>query len=562
MIEHGWRLSGAGDRHNLYFGERMARRLNQLARRMPLRLRTRLSLKLMAVPKDPIEGDKVVGEALLAGYFLHGSEQIEVDALDFARDCLSPPLFDYLHSFAWLRDLAAAATRERGGRLAENIVRHWLDTCAVGQEDPSWRPDLWGRRILFWAAYAPYIHSSRDMAYRSALLNVFARGARFLHRRADQAPIGLARVTAWSGVMAAALLVKGGVIPLARAEIGLVRALDDALHEDGGLVSRSPDQQLALVELLGQLRAIYFAGRRHMPQRLQEALSGSVAALLGATLGDDALSSWQGGNMLSRRRLAAAIKGARVATPPLCQPNGWGYQRLTAGSAVVIFDGAPPPAVGAFAGSCASTLAFEFSDGLARIVVNCGGLGRWYGARSVELVHALRFTAAHSTLTLDDRNSTAVLEDGLLGKGVRQVEVVREDSTDIARIKGSHDGYVRRFGLLHLRGLMLAGDGRELRGEDHLIVRKRQRDEPIPFAVRFHLGPSVEVAAIGDRQHALLRVPGGHTWHFECRGGSLDIEDSLWIDGSGRPRGTAQLVISGETPPDGIAIHWLFQRAS
>jgi len=562
-IEQGKRLIRAGGQSGLSLGGRLARGLNALTGKMPLRLGSRPALKLAAVPKDPVLGDKAVGEALLGGLIVRGSEEMALDGLDFARGGLSPALFDYLHSFAWLRDLAAAATREKGGRLAEKMIRHWLEAFPPSPEDPSWRYDLWGQRILFWTAYAPYILSSRDPAYRSALLTTLARGARFLDRRADRAPLGLPRITAWGGLLAAALLVEGGQIRLGRAESGLIRSLGEALHDDGGLTSRSPVEQLGLVELLGQLRAVYISGQRDMPERLQNALTGSVSALLGATLGDEALSSWQSGNMASKRRLAAAIEGSGVAARPLRQPRGWGYQRLTARSAIVILDGAPPPPSTAFAGGCASTLAFEFSDGLSRIVVNCGGPGDWAGLLSPDLIHALRFTAAHSTLVLGDRNSTAILEDGLLGKGVRQVELAREDDAGTARLEGSHDGYVRRFGLMHRRRLILAADGRELKGEDDLVARRRRRrGEPIPFAVRFHLGPAVEATTTADRQGALLRVRGGSAWQFRCRGGALDIEDSLWIDGKGRARGASQLVISGETPPDGMAISWLFQRAA
>jgi uncharacterized heparinase superfamily protein len=361
--------------------------------------------------------------------------------------------------------------------------------------------------------------------------------------------------------MTAAMLVEGAGVRVVPAENGLLRALGEALYEDGALLSRSPNEQLALVELLGQLRAVYYAGRREMPKQLRAALRGSVSALLGTTLGDGALSSWQGGNMLSRGRLAAAIKATGVE-PPLPESRGWGYERLRAGSSIVIFDGAAPPSVRPLDGGCASTLAFEFSDGFARLVVNCGGVGPWRGAIPSELAHALRFTAAHSTLTLNDCNSTAVLEDGLLGTGVQQVQTVHGDRTGSVAVEGSHDGYVDRFGLLHLRRLMLTGDGRQLRGEDHLLARKRQWGESTPFAVRFHLGPSVEAESTGDRQRVLLRVRGGNSWHFKCFGGTLDVEDSLWIEGTGRPLATSQLVISGETAPDSTAIHWLFQRVA
>jgi uncharacterized heparinase superfamily protein len=319
---------------------------------------------------------------------------------------------------------------------------------------------------------------------------------------------------------------------------------------------------LALVELLGQLRAAYYSGRREMPELLQEALSGSVAALLSVTLGDDALSSWQGGNMLSKRRIAAAVEGSGVRSRALRQARGWGYQRLAAKSSVVVFDAAPPPPSRALSGGCASTLAFEFSDGADRLIVNCGGVGPATTALPADLVQALRTTAAHSTLTLGDKNSTAIHEDGTLGKGVAQVELSREETASIVQVEASHDGYVRRFGLLHQRRIALSTDGRELTGEDSLIsAGRKRRSEPIGFTARFHLAPGVEVTSTADGRGALLRIRGGSVWQFRCRGGLLAIEDSLWIDGEARPHATLQLVVTGGTPSEGSAIAWSLRRA-
>ena len=117
--------------------------------------------------------------------------------LDFAAIGAAGPLAEQLQGFSWLRDLAAAAAREKGARLAEALAGRWL--LAHGTRvDEAWAPDLWGERILFWTAYAPYILSSRDAGYRSALLNTLARGARHLDANADKAPPGLPRITAWA----------------------------------------------------------------------------------------------------------------------------------------------------------------------------------------------------------------------------------------------------------------------------------------------------------------------------------------------------------------------------
>jgi uncharacterized heparinase superfamily protein len=565
-IEPGRRLVRVGDGRGSSLAERVAYYFHRFAWRTPfhaLRLRGRGPLRLIAVPKDPVAGDKAAGEALLRGLYVRRHIQIPVEQIDFADSALPRDVSDHLQSFAWLRDLAAAATRERGARLAEKLTALWLEAHATQIGERGWRADLWGRRILFWTAYAPYILSSRDTAYRAALLNTLARGARHAERSAGKAPHGLARITAWAGVICAGLVVQGGAARLRLGEVGIARAIASSMHDDGGLHSRSPAEQLALVETLSQLRTAYIAAGRETPETVAEALEGSVAALLSATLGDGALSSWQGANMLDSRRIAAAVEGSGVDVPrPLRLARGWGYQRAQAKQSVLVFDAAPPPPSRALSGGCASTLAFEMSDGADRLIVNCGGVGDAEDALPAELVQALRTTAAFSTLTLGDRNSTAIHEDGSLGKGVAQVEMARDETAGIIRVEASHDGYVRRFGFVHERQLILQPDGKELRGEDKLLAEgKKKRAASTPFAVRFHLSPAVEVTTTADGQGALLRVRGKVAWQFRCRGGSLAVEDSLWIDGAARAHSTLQLVIAGETPPDGITISWQLQRA-
>src|SRR5881628_2085062 len=148
---------------------------------------SRHPLKLVAVPRDHVAGDRQRGDALLAGRFAVGNEALPLADLDFASVGAQGSLAEQLQGFSWLRDLAAAASREKGARLAEAVVGRWL--LAHGTRiDSAWAPHLWGERILFWTAYAPYILTSSDGGYRSALLNTLARGARHLDSTADKAP--------------------------------------------------------------------------------------------------------------------------------------------------------------------------------------------------------------------------------------------------------------------------------------------------------------------------------------------------------------------------------------
>jgi len=519
-------------------------------------------LKLVAVPRDHVAGDRQRGEALLAGRFVAGSVTVPLADLDFAGAGASGVLNEQLQGFSWLRDLGAAASREKGAQLAEAIVGRWLLAHGTRVDD-AWAPHLWGERILFWTAYAPYILSSADSGYRSALLNTLARGARHLDSGADRSPAGLRRVTAWCGVVAAGLLVQGGVPRVARGEAGLARALTGAQFDDGGLISRSPVEQVRLVDRLCLLRACYAAAKQTIPDGIEAAAAAALAALHGITMGDGAMSSWQGCNPGEASRLTALVEGCGLRARPLRQARGWGYQRLSALGTIVVLDAAPPPPQKMTESGSASTLAFEFSDGPQRIVVNCGGPAALPTDLPDELVQGLVTTAAHSTLVLADTNSTNILADGSLGKGVEDVTIDRSEDNDASRLEATHDGYVRAFGMVHKRSLMLGNDGKELRGADQLIARGRKKiRESAPYAVRFHLAPAIEVTTTADGMGAILRSRGVPPWNFRCRGGSLNVEESLWIDGRGRPQRTTQLVIVGEVSALGGEIGWQFRRSS
>jgi len=203
------------------------------------------------------------------------------------------------------------------------------------------------------------------------------------------------------------------------------------------------------------------------------------------------------------------------------------------------------------------------SDGPQRLVINCGGPDPLPTALPTELVDALRTTAAHSTLVLSDTNSTSLLPEGSLGRGVEDVNVTRSEDNDCSRLEADHDGYVRAFGLVHKRSLMLGNDGKELRGADQLVPKGRRKiRDSAPYAIRFHLAPGVEATKTADGMGAILRSPGAPPWNFRCRGANLSIEESLTIDGRGEIVPTTQLVIQGEVAAIGGDVAWQFRRSS
>ncbi len=564
-IERGKRLIRLSDDRGVSLTQRLANHFYRMTWATPfhtMRLKGKYPLKLLAVPDDVIPGDARAGKALRAGYYLFRGLRQPVNALDWRKIEQPDAFVDYLHSFRWLRDLAVATTRDSAVPVAESQMRAWLTAHGEKPSEPAWRADVAAWRILHWTAYAPLILSSGDLVYRSLVLNGIARTARHLDRSADKAPLGLPRVTAWAGIVAASLLLPGGEPRRIFGEAGLKRAIDSAFSADGGIVTRSPMEQVEAITLFAMLRAVYDVRDQALPGFIEQSLERIVSALLGILHGDGAPGNWQGGAAIDPVRITAIVAASGIRTRPLRQARDWGYQRMSSGNTVVQVDAAPPPVARLASNGCASTAAIEVSDGPVRLIVNCGGAALAGASLPANLTQGLRTTAAHSTLVLDDSNSTAIMPDGSLGKGVAEVELERQEQEQASRLEVSHDGYARRLGFVHRRILMLSNEGRELRGEDILLPAERRRKPTgCPLAIRFHLGPDVEPTLTADRQGALLRLSTGALWQFRVGAGEIALEDSLWVDGEGRPHPTQQLVVNAATGTGGTSIGWLLKKS-
>ena len=73
----------------------------------------RKPLRLIAVPRDHVEGDKRLGKALLSGTLVWGGEQIDLHDVDFGDVGVATPASRHLSTFAW-HAIASSLQRPAG----------------------------------------------------------------------------------------------------------------------------------------------------------------------------------------------------------------------------------------------------------------------------------------------------------------------------------------------------------------------------------------------------------------------------------------------------------------
>lgn len=512
----------------------------------PLSLRGAQAGNVVAFPPDPRLGDPTAGAAVLAGQYPapgglreRGSDPWGAPS-DEGADA-------ELHGFGWLRDLVALGSEE-ARKQARALISGWL-TQYDRWHPIAWRVDVMAERIARWLAAMPFV-APDEADLQASMLASIARQARHLVRiggRTAEGPYGL---TAARGLILVGASVDNQASALTAGLKILMRALSVHILADGGHIKRDPAQHLAAFEELIEIREALSAVGRDVPVPLQNAIERMSPFLRAMRLGDGGFALFNGAKECAAARIDAALSRAGARGKALSSAPHTGYQRMVAGRATIIADvGHPPPP--RFDGDAhAAPLAFEMSVGRRRLIVNCGA----QPDRTSPWHQALKATAAHSTIALDDSNAFAIGAGGIEDRTVA-VTCQRREADGNTVIEARHDGYRARFGVVHRRDLYLSADGTDVRGRDVLDGNAGAHRH----VVRFHLHPDVKVSLLEGGASALLKLGDGEGWRLRTGSGHLAVEESVYYGGA-EPRRSQQLTIAGGSTESEIEIKWALRR--
>src|SRR5215470_715659 len=502
---------------------------------------------------DNWPGDAARGAAIGQGIFALGGQAIREPAPLWGPVGASPSWLEELHGFEWLRDLRAASG-DSGRRAGREMIGRWIDACH-GWDELAWRPDVIGRRLVAWLSHYEFLAVGGDAAFRTRFMLSVARQTSHLARVLPAGMGGSQLLAAIGGLIHAGLALPRGNGLVQRGSRLLERELARQFLPDGGHRERSPSLQFAVLRLMAGVRAALAGADRPLPAGLDDAIRGTAQMLRLFQHGDGGLALFNDSNVeedwLVDMALARAIPSyAGNKALALREAADSGFERLLANRTLVLVDSGAPAPAGYDGHAHAGTLSFEMSIGRERLIVNCGahqGRGDWWQAQ--------RSTAAHSTLVVDDTNSSVFSPDSGLVRGPRSVTCRRDEAEGNVWLDMSHEGYQASLDLIHRRRLFLAAGGEDLRGEDRLIGRGKR-----PFAIRFHLHPDVTASLAQNGQAALLRLPSGTGWRLRATGAPVSLADGVYLGRRGEIRKTLQVVISGEKGDGEAVVKWAIAR--
>lgn len=525
-------------------------------------------------PEDPYSVLEDRGDEFLAGRLVFAGETLSLNDGEtvWDRPLPSEAFARRLHGFDWLRDV-----KDRGETAdATRLIDGWV--ARFGRWNGfAWSHEVLALRVINWLRAGPDVlnASGETEKARKARFKSLMRQVRYLQRDLGLAPDGLPRLRGALALSLAGLCLPRQDSLLKSALSALSRELKRQILPDGGHVSRSPEAGLvALIDLMC-IRDLADARGTALPDEILKTIDRLAPMVRFHQLDDGCLASFHGGGESDQAALTWVLEKDDSQGRPFGFAPHSGYHRAHAGGATVILDAGDTPLGEVSRGSHASALALEMATPGGRLIVNCG----WQADQPRSWREAVRASAAHSTLTLEETSSARLLTPGwkrdLLGTRLAThpgpVTARRNEEDMGIWLEGIHEGYRELFGLSHRRRVFLAADGGDLRGEDALFrpvsdgtpddVEVRYR-----FAIRFHLHPEVKVSLSRDSMSAILVQPNGDGWRFRTDGGPVRLERSIYLAAGSPPQRATLIIVRGDAEPFGAGdrppnrVRWAFQR--
>ncbi|MBY0354740.1 MAG: heparinase II/III family protein [Rickettsiales bacterium] len=460
-----------------------------------------------------------------------------------------------LYSFRWLEDIASTSNP----KVAASFAREFINSFILEKQDllPSaFAMQTLGIRVAEWLYYRRFLMKSGSIRFQRRLIRSLITDIRYMQRYLANAepPDALMMI---KGLIAASISLP--MLHLDRRAYceQLENILDELILNDGMHVSRNPEEHLHILRHLIEMRdMLLLIGEESL------GLDAHIMAM-GSSLrffchGDGRLGLFNGALMEEPHLIAQTISRSDNGEPVPAHMDASGFFRLERGHACILMCGQPHRPLALSAPSMGS---FEFSDGLERFIVNCGG----YRGTSTTWQAASVMPAAHTTLSLEARTLPIgsvpqrpyqLTDDEL--PTIKPDAFLNDGSQHIART--SRMVSIAQADGMHERELRLNVSGQQFSGMDVFRLLRAQSDGELKLNLRFHLHPDIRCQRQKDGTISLSSV-GGSVWYFtSTMPKATQIEESVYLGYYGKPQKTLQIVISTDITTKVTEFRWSLTR--
>ena len=462
-----------------------------------------------------------------------------------------------LHNFCWLPALNIKTEKELGCL----ILDQWINNFS-NYNEKYWTLDVVTMRLIYWISSYEIIFKNSDLIFRSKVINNIVKQTKHLFKNISLVSSGIDKIKS----LAALILVGNSFEQYEEYTQYGLKNLEDELgnfvNKDGFVKSKNPEDLFWALYFLVLIKEWLTLSRKQTPAFINIYINslGICFKFLRFSNGD--LPLFNGANHINTEKFYEFLESRGYEFENM-ENIFCGYAKIKSKKIELFIDANNPSSMLHSRNYQAGPLSFELASGSIKFICNSGS-GKNLGE---ELSYLSSSTAAHSTVTINDTSSCIFQKNALIRKyfGNSLIEKhnifkqeFKNDKEFIQCIIG-HDGYEKRFKILHEPQITLFKSKNHIEGIDSLKC-KNLENKNLTFSVRFHIHPDIRITKTMGND-ILLSSSGGEGWIFRSPQIPTKIEKNLYFGNPDNIKESSFILLEGNVENENTNIIWHLEKA-
>jgi uncharacterized heparinase superfamily protein len=462
-----------------------------------------------------------------------------------------------LHNFCWLPALNIKTEKELGCL----IIDQWINNFS-NYNEKYWTLDVVTMRLIYWISSYEIIFKNSDLIFRSKVINNIVKQTKHLFKNISLVSSGIDKIKS----LAALILVGNSFEQYEEYTQYGLKNLEDELgsfvNKDGFVKSKNPEDLFWALYFLVLIKEWLTLSRKQTPAFINIYINslGICFKFLRFSNGD--LPLFNGANHLNTEKFYEFLESRRYEFENM-ENIFCGYAKIKSKKIELFIDANNPSSMLHSRNYQAGALSFELASNGIKFICNSGS-GKNLGE---ELSYLSSSTAAHSTVTINDTSSCIFQKNALIRKyfGNSLIEKHNIFKTEFKNDKEfiqciiAHDGYEKRFKILHERQITLFKSKNHIEGIDSLKCKSLD-NKNLTFSVRFHIHPDIRITKTMGND-VLLSSSEGEGWIFRSPQIPTKIEKNLYFGNPDNIKESSFILLEGNIENENTNIIWHLEKA-
>ena len=452
-----------------------------------------------------------------------------------------------LHSFFWLFSLDLKSSK----KITQSVILNWIEENN-NYNKKNWEVDILSRRIIAWISNSKLTYENSEDKYKNKFNTIIQKQINHLINEIEKSKLFDNKMIGCAAIILTGLSFKEDKY----LNFGLTllkKIINFSFDNQSFPKSRSIRQLNFYLKYFVLIREWLKESQNEIPEYIDEIIFylGKSYSILCQGIKKNILfnGNHEGENNDFDQYLNN--HGYKFKNNSL---EAGGYAILKNKKISLVMDIGPTPEKKFSRNYQCGALSFEIISNNKKLICNSG----YFQKTKHKLNDISRSSANHSTLIIDNHSSCKInsskleIENNL--KILKKTTIMEKNYWNIC---ASHDGYNKRYGVIHEREIEFFPENYKFIGQDKLLKKKNFKSSD--FEIRFHLEPNVKIMKTQDGKSILIDIEN-EGWKFTAQGYTIDIETGLYFGKKNSFTENQNLFISGITQNEDQIIKWEFKK--